>query len=124
MKYLLIIIALFTGMIAYSQNQPSTVTQQNNADFTKTITDLKVQLVDARTPTEYVAGHIPGAVNMDVTKPAFDKQITTLDKKQPVAVYCRSGSRSKAAARKLAAQGFKVYELGKGFNHWNGKIEK
>lgn len=125
MKYLLIIIAVFVvGAVAYSQNKNETSVRQNNADFAKTITHPNIQLVDVRTSAEYAEGHIPGAINIDITGAMFDKQIATLDSKRPVAVYCRSGNRSKIAARKLALKGFKVYELDKGFNKWAGKTEK
>ena len=46
---------------------------------------------------------------------------------EPVAVYCKSGRRSRNAARLLSQKGFKVYNLDKGFESWkeNGKeIEK
>ena len=41
-----------------------------------------------------------------------------LDKERPVAVYCRSGKRSREAARILTKKGFKVVNLDKGFEHW------
>ena len=41
-----------------------------------------------------------------------------LQKSKPVALYCRSGKRSKKAAAILSEKGFKVVELGKGFNAW------
>ena len=50
-----------------------------------------------------------------------------LQKDKPVAVYCRSGKRSKRAAAILSAKGYKVFDLDKGFNSWQeaGKeIEK
>ena len=50
-----------------------------------------------------------------------------LQKDKPVAVYCRSGNRSKKAAAILSEKGYKVFELDKGFNSWQeaGKeIEK
>ena len=41
-----------------------------------------------------------------------------LQKDKPVAVYCRSGKRSKKAANILSEKGYKVFELDKGFNSW------
>ena len=35
-----------------------------------------------------------------------------------VALYCRSGNRSKTAARILADKGYEVIELGTGFRGW------
>ena len=125
MKHLLFMLgALLIGTTACSQNSAEKFTPQNNADFARTIADTTVLLVDARTPAEYAAGHIPGAVNIDVSGNNFDKQVAALDKKRPVAVYCRSGNRSKAAARKFVSEGFRVYELDNGLNGWNGKLVK
>ena len=43
---------------------------------------------------------------------------STLQKDRPVAVYCRSGKRSKKAADILSERGYQVFELDKGFNAW------
>ncbi len=99
-------------------------TSQNNADFQKTIADTAVLLIDVRTPEEFTEGHIPDAVNINVNDQNFDRKVKELPKTKAVAVYCRSGKRSKAAARKLTQQGFKVYELNSGLTNWNGKIVK
>lgn len=84
----------------------------------------EVQLVDVRTPAEFAEGHIPGAVNMDVNGAEFDTQIATLDAERPVALYCRSGRRSKLAADKVAKAGFEVVELDGGILSWEGEVVK
>lgn len=86
--------------------------------FARVIEREEVQLVDVRTPEEYAEGHIEGAVNMDVKGDAFDAQLSTLDPKRPVALYCRGGRRSKVAAERAAKAGFKVFELDKGYLSW------
>lgn len=59
------------------------------------------RLVDVRTPEEFAEGHIAGAVNMPVE--SFDPaQLADADPAK-VVLYCRSGRRSQAAAKKLAA---------------------
>lgn len=88
------------------------------SDFQKLLADTTVQLIDVRTPAEFEAGHIPHALNIDVKEVNFEKNIKTLDPARPVAVYCRSGVRSRKAARKLAEKGFQVYNLDKGFLSW------
>ena len=93
-------------------------------EFKTEITKSGVQLVDVRTAQEYSEGHIPGAMNIDVNAPNFEEKIKTLDKKENVAIYCRSGRRSKMAANKLTAAGFKVIELNTGFLSWDGEVEK
>jgi len=63
-------------------------------------------VIDVRTPTEYAAGHIAGAQNIDVEAADFGSKIATLDKKAPYVVYCRSGRRSGIAATQMADAGF------------------
>lgn len=125
MKALLLIIVFLIAIIAllYIRRNALKYIPQNNEEFAKTISDKTIQLIDVRTPEEYALGHIPGACNMDVNADGFARKITTLDKQKPVAVYCRSGKRSKIAARELASMGFKVYELDSGMINWNGKIQ-
>lgn len=63
-------------------------------------------IVDVRTPEEYSAGHLEGAVNVDVQSPKFDDLILTQPLDIPVLVYCRSGSRSAQAKGRMDALGF------------------
>ncbi len=65
-----------------------------------------VTVIDVRTPAEFAAGHVDGAVNIDVQSPAFATQIATLDQAQPYALYCRSGNRSAAAMDQMTSAGF------------------
>jgi phage shock protein E len=63
-------------------------------------------VIDVRTPTEFAAGHIAGAQNIDVEAADFASRIASLDKKASYLVYCRSGRRSALAADQMAAAGF------------------
>ena len=87
------------------------------ADFDSFIKADDVQRLDVRTLAEYSEGHIPGAVNINVAD-------STLQKERPVALYCRSGKRSKKAAEILSKRGYKVYELDKGFNSWQQEAKE
>ncbi|MBO5759646.1 MAG: rhodanese-like domain-containing protein [Rikenellaceae bacterium] len=82
-----------------------------------------VQIVDVRTPAEYDSAHIPGAINIDVMADDFEQNIQVLSKKHTVAVYCRSGRRSKTAAEILAKAGYRVVELNGGILSWRGSLE-
>jgi rhodanese-related sulfurtransferase len=78
-----------------------------------------IQLVDVRRPEEFGEGHIDKAVLINVQDADFvTKAVALLDKSKPVAVYCRGGRRSKEAAKILANEGFKVYELDTGYLGW------
>ncbi len=118
------IISLFSAACSSSQNNQTKFPSQNNEDFAATINMPDIQLIDVRTPLEFSSGHIPGAINIDVNNRDFDKQTGLLNKNHPVAVYCRSGVRSKTAANKLVEKGYTVYELDKGILNWKGKIVK
>lgn len=88
--------------------------------FQELINDSNVQLVDVRTVAEFTEGHIPGSLNIDVKdETGFPLAVDDLlDKQRPVAVYCRSGHRSRNAAELLSKKGYKVYNLDKGILHW------
>ena len=92
-----------------------------SAQFEQLIKDSNIQLVDVRTVAEYGEGHIPNSLNIDVKdEAAFPIAVDELlNKEKPVAVYCRSGRRSRTAAEFLIKKGFKkVYNLDKGILNW------
>jgi rhodanese-related sulfurtransferase len=63
-------------------------------------------VIDVRTPEEFAAGHVAGAINIDVEAPDFDAEISALDPEDSYLVYCRSGRRSAIAADTMAEAGF------------------
>lgn len=88
-------------------------------EFAALIADTTVQRLDVRTPEEYAKGHIVGSQNIDVQDSNFELDaLESLDKERTVALYCRSGRRSKKAAEILSTNGFQVVELSTGFNGW------
>lgn len=87
--------------------------------FSTLVSAGDVQLVDCRTADEYIAGHMEGAVLIDYKSADFkEKALGMLDKEKGVAVYCRTGRRSRAAGEILAAEGFKVFSLAGGIVAW------
>lgn len=88
-------------------------------EFSQQVSNEKVVVLDVRTPKEYAEGHLKGAINV-VWGNEFDAQVkkVNLCPKKTVAVYCRSGRRSKAAAESLVKMGYKVIELDKGIVGW------
>lgn len=63
-------------------------------------------VIDVRTPAEYLAGHLRGAVNVDLQSGTFEQQIAGLAADGEYVVYCRSGSRSGQAAAIMKDKGF------------------
>ena len=120
-------LGLLTTLCALVGCQPDGAIYQSVdvATFAEIIQDSNVVLLDVRTQSEYEAGHIPNAILIDVTQADFlpkCKQQLPLDK--TIALYCRSGNRSKKAAQILSQEKYKVVELNTGFNSWKGEVEK
>ena len=93
--------------------------------FAKVIEDTTIVRLDVRTANEYAQGHIPNALLIDVTQADFmQKAEQLLPKDKTIALYCRSGRRSKTAAAQLAKHEYQVVELNTGFNSWEGEITK
>ena len=87
--------------------------------FEELIQDNNIQLVDVRTVAEYSDGHIPSSININALDANFAADADEiLQKDRPVAVYCKSGRRSRNAAKILAEKGYKVYNLDKGIEGW------
>jgi rhodanese-related sulfurtransferase len=121
MKKLLIIMSFFSSFYTTSAQSSDAISVLNKNQFAEAIQGKKVVLVDVRTPEEYSEGFIEGAINIDYfNQQSFIKQISALDKKEPVYLYCRSGNRSMKAARQLVSLGFeKVYDLAGGYMAWS-----
>ena len=114
---------LFVLLIASSLSACVPYKNLSTHRFEKKIQDDQIQLVDVRTPEEYAEGHIPGSINIDVkAEERFPILVDSLlNPNQKVAVYCRSGRRSRNAAKILTDKGFKVYNLDKGILNWKEK---
>ena len=81
-----------------------------------------LQLVDVRTPEEFVQGHVAGAQNLplDELLPTHPV-IAALSKDEPVFFVCRSGRRSGIAAVQMASAGFQAVNVEGGTLAWIGK---
>jgi len=60
-------------------------------EFEKFWKEKKGVVLDVRTSKEYQAGHIPGAVNIDINASDFEKKLAGLDKEKTYLVHCASG---------------------------------
>lgn len=115
------IIALVFILASCGNSQTDAIkTNLSATEFAAKINELAdAPIVDVRTPDEFSKGHLVNALNYDWNGSSFDKQTATLDKSQPVFVYCLSGGRSADAASKMRKDGFKeVYELDGGIMSW------
>ena len=79
-------------------------------------------ILDVRRIDEFAEGHIPNAINIPNEEIGTDEITELPDKNALIFVYCRSGNRSKDAAKKLATLGYsRVVEIG-GILDWTGDI--
>ena len=113
-----------TGKVGEGDEQMTytSITMEQAAEIFKY--DGSYVILDVRRADEFAEGHIPGAINV-ANEEIHDTEPAELpDKDQLIYVYCRSGRRSKEAADKLAAMGYKnIVEFG-GILDWTGEIEK
>ncbi|MDD6151319.1 MAG: rhodanese-like domain-containing protein [Bacteroidales bacterium] len=100
------------------QERPAGFKTVDAGEFAKTIADTTVVVLDVRTAEEYEQGHISRAMNVDVLQSGFSGKVSKLvPKGKTIALYCRSGNRSKKAAAALCND-YSVIELGTGYNGW------
>jgi rhodanese-related sulfurtransferase/thioredoxin-related protein len=88
-------------------------------EFARMAADKQNVILDVRTPGEFSASHIPGAVNLDYNAPDFQAKAAALDKSKTYLVHCAVGGRSVRACEKLNHLDFpNLYNLPGGFKAW------
>jgi len=76
-------------------------------------------LLDVRTPKEFHAERLEGAVMVDYLSPAFREEIAKLDREKTYLVYCRTGNRTIGALKVMRELGFRnVLHLASGITKW------
>ena len=77
-----------------------------------------IVLVDVREPDEFTAGHVPGAINLPLSR--FDPAAVPKPADKTVVVMCRSGNRSSRAMALLARAGrTDVVDYSGSMNDWS-----
>ena len=125
----LLALLLLLGSTGYGQAQEKTATATSApavrfkdadvAEFARLAADTNNIVLDVRTPREYAAGHLAGAVNMNLRAADFAAQAARLDKSRTYLVHCAVGLRSASACQKLGSMGFtNLVNLKTGLNGW------
>ncbi|MFH0863067.1 MAG: rhodanese-like domain-containing protein [Candidatus Altiarchaeota archaeon] len=79
-------------------------------------------ILDVRTPEEYSAGHIEGAVLLDFEADDFKQKADGLPRQKTYIVYCRSGRRSAEAVNALSGLGFRdLHNMRGGITEWKAE---
>ena len=109
------------GCVQPEATQQASVYVNITAQEAKQIMDTETGyiILDTRAQDEYDAGHIPDAVLLPVGSITKETASAVIPEKDAVVlVYCRSGNRSKTAAKALAELDYtNIYEFG-GINAW------
>lgn len=105
-------------------SEATTVTQVDGQtlapeEFGELAADDGVIVLDVRTAEEYASGHLPDAINIDVTAADFESKLAELDPGTTYAVYCKTGRRSQTALATMSDAGFtSVADLAGGISAW------
>src|SRR5574344_20653 len=130
MRLTRIIITLLAamGISTGSANAQNTETERNIQPVEPKVfksmlqNDTSAYLLDARTQTEFKAGHLKGAHQLNwLDSTSFNAGAKMLDQSKTIYVYCRSGHRSGLASRYLASNGFKVVDMKGGYMAWTAE---
>ncbi len=79
-------------------------------------------LIDVRQPNEVKQGKIPSAINIPLGQ--IVQRLSEIPKEKHVFLYCRSGMRSRQAAKMLLSRGFEqVTHLKGGIMSWTYEIK-
>jgi rhodanese-related sulfurtransferase/type 1 glutamine amidotransferase len=125
---------LLVNAVFWALNQPKPIARVPGGkrveidEFEKVIADYKPVILDVRTPKEFAAGHLPGAINIDILAKDFGEKVKALNTNETYAVYCGSGGRSATACTLMGQLKFPyTFDLAPGFNGWrkaNKPVEK
>jgi rhodanese-related sulfurtransferase len=97
----------------YSDLAPGLVAEGDQSDGELEGNAQRDLILDVRAPSEFAAGHVPGAVNVPVDE--LRGRLGELDPARPIIAYCQVGMRGYLATRILMQSGFKVRNLSGGY---------
>jgi rhodanese-related sulfurtransferase len=110
-----------TAPVPHGSKPPTAKTVRNVGveEFDKLRTATNSVVLDVRTRKEFEAGHIPGAVNLDINAPDFKEKAAKLDRGKTYLVHCAAGVRSARACNAMDQLGLtNLVNLDPGFNAW------
>ena len=118
-NWYLIFLALASGVMLLVPAVKGAGGGVSAAQAVQLINREKAMVIDVCEPAEFAAGHLAGAVNLDVESADFARSAAGLDPTRSYAIYCRSGNRSKAAMAALNQTGFShLFDLAGGIGAW------
>lgn len=103
---------------AQSQDTPAAASAPTQIADPSTVRDAiegGAKVIDVRTPEEFAAGHLQGAMNIDLAADDFEQRTADLDMTTSYVVYCASGNRAGTAIEAMTEQGFDQLMNGGGY---------
>ncbi|KZN63588.1 rhodanese-like domain-containing protein [Pseudoalteromonas luteoviolacea] len=82
------------------------------------MSDVAFKIIDVRTPEEFAAGHIKGAINIPYDQIEAQTALLQTLKPYTLVVYCRSGRRARIFEDVLYKRGFNLQHLEGDFLAW------
>ena len=109
-------VLLFLALPALAAEVPVPATELAAQIAAKDAVHPAPLILDVRTPAEFAAGHVPGAVLIPVDQLAA--RVGELGAPREIVVYCRTGHRSGLAEPVLEKSGFRVHQLAGSWQAW------
>jgi rhodanese-related sulfurtransferase len=114
-----LLLGVMAGTSSFAQSTKPAVKQIDIGQFDKLRQEKGNVVLDVRTAQEFNQGHVPGAVNVDISDPQFKTKIEGLDKSKTYLVHCAKGVRSARATKIMVPLGFgEILDYHGGFDEW------
>ncbi len=111
------VIGYIPSLEGYAKGELETVPQITAAEAKALWEKGEALILDVRGRDEYLAGHIPGALNIHAGR--IRQNLDRIPKDRPVILHCQGGDRSSTAISALLEAGFRnVINLTGGFKAW------
>ncbi|PAY01589.1 rhodanese-like domain-containing protein [Pseudoalteromonas sp. HM-SA03] len=114
MRKLIIGFMWFVSSVCHAQSE--TITQQ--ALTVNQMSTDAYTIVDVRSPEEFAAGHIKGAINIPFNEIETHQQELAKLTDTTLVVYCRSGRRADIFIEALVPKGYTLKHLEGDMNKW------
>ncbi|MFF2958882.1 rhodanese-like domain-containing protein [Streptomyces sp. NPDC057963] len=88
------------------------------AEAARRVADGTAVLLDVRESSEWDAGHAPDAIHLPLSRLAGGASLPDSAAGRQVVVICRSGNRSRQAARMVADRGSRTVDVVGGMTAW------
>ncbi len=120
--FLLVVVALVGWMLWQKFVPPKGVTNINVQELEQLLAKREdCYFIDVRETHEYKAGHIRGMKNIPLLE--LHNRRNRIPQQKQIVLICRSGRRSRIAARMLAKQGFsRIANVRGGMLAWKGRV--